>query len=54
MRARLEKYIDDLLLVAGCVCILVGLAQWSPAATWIAGGVMLIIFGVMIGKVKAK
>lgn len=51
---RLASYADDLLLLAGCICILVGLAQWSAVVTWIIGGMMLIGFGVMIGKIKGK
>lgn len=51
---RLVKYVDDLLLIAGCICILVGLAQWSIPMTWMAGGGMLISFGVLVGKLKAK
>jgi len=50
----MKKYLDDLLLLGGCVCILVGLVQWSVIATWITGGVMLIGFGVLIGRVKGK
>jgi len=46
--------ISDFLLAAGCLCILYGLSMWSAVVTWIAGGAMLIGFGVLIGKVKAK
>jgi hypothetical protein len=49
----LRNYLDDLLMLAGCGCVLVGLALWSPIATWIAAGLMLIGFGVLIGKVKS-
>lgn len=48
------KYADDLLLVLGCACILVGIAQWSIPATWICGGLMLIGWAMLIGKLKAK
>ena len=50
----LNRYADDVLLLAGCVCILYGIAQWNIPVTWISGGVMLIGWGVLIGKVKAK
>lgn len=50
----LRKFIDDLLLLAGCACILIGLSLWNPVITWIAAGVMLIGFGVLIGKAKAN
>ena len=46
--------IDDLLILAGCGCILIGLAQWSIVITWIVGGGMLISLGFLIGKVRSK
>lgn len=52
MKSLLSNYSDDILLVAGCVCILVGLAQWNFVITWIVAGIMLIGFGVLIGKGK--
>ena len=51
---KLFVYLDDLLLLAGCACILIGLAMWNIIVTWIAAGVMLIGFGVMVAKDKAK
>lgn len=48
------NYLDDVLLLMGCICILVGLSMWSAIATWIVGGGMLIGFGVLIGKVKGR
>jgi hypothetical protein len=50
----LSRIIDDLLLLAGCACILRGLALWNPVVTWIAAGTMLIGFAYLIGKAKAK
>lgn len=50
----LNRYCDDLLLMLGCIAILVGLAQWNIPLTWISGGGMLIGWGVLVGKVKAK
>jgi len=53
MKQFLSNYLDGLLLLAGCICILYGLALWNVVITWIVGGLMLIGFGVMIGKVKS-
>jgi hypothetical protein len=47
------RFLDDILLVAGCIAILVGLAQWNLVITWVVGGLMLIGWGVLIGKVKS-
>ena len=52
MKKFLREYLDDLLLLAGCGCILYGLSIWSSVLTWIGAGAMLIIFGVMVGKVR--
>lgn len=41
---------DDLLLLAGCVCILYGLSMWNIVVTWIVAGVMLIGMAVIVGK----
>jgi hypothetical protein len=49
----LRRNLDDLLLLAGCLAVLVGLAQWSIPATWIAGGLMLIVLAVLIGMRNA-
>ena len=54
MTKFLRNYLEDLLLLAGCGCVLYGLAQWNAVITWIAGGLMLAGFGMMIGRVKAK
>lgn len=51
---KISEYLDDLLLVAGCACVLRGLSLLSAVATWIAAGIMLIGFGVMIGRVRAQ
>jgi hypothetical protein len=50
----LTRYVDDLLLWAGCVCVLYGLSLWSLIITWIVAGLMLIGLGVLIGKVKGR
>jgi hypothetical protein len=49
-----SKFLDDVLLMLGCACVLIGVSKLSVIATWIIGGVMLIVFGVLYGKVKAK
>lgn len=50
----LSNYLDDVLLLAGCGCVLYGLAQWNAVITWIVGGVMLIALAVLVGIRKAK
>ena len=52
MKKFLQDYLDDLLLLAGCGCILFGLSRWNSAITWLAAGAMLICFGVMVGKAR--
>jgi hypothetical protein len=54
LKQWMAAVIDDVFLLAGCACILYGLALWSVILTWIVAGLMLIIAGVLIGKVKAK
>lgn len=54
MKNFFSRYFDDLLLVAGCACILYGLSQWNAIVTWIVAGIMLIVFGVMVAKDMAK
>lgn len=50
MKKFISLYLDDILFVLGCLFILRGLSLWSNIVTWIAAGVMLIVFGVMIAK----
>ena len=50
MRKIIKDYLDDVLVLVGCGCILYGLSIWSSVLTWIGAGAMLIIFGVMVGK----
>lgn len=49
----ISRFLDDILLFTGCIAILVGLAQWNLVITWVVGGLMLIGWGVLIGKVKS-
>jgi uncharacterized membrane protein SirB2 len=46
---NLARYLDDLLVVSGCVLVLGGVYQISPVATWLVAGGMLILFGVLLG-----
>lgn len=43
------KYLDDILIFAGCILILIGVYCVIPVATWFVSGVMLIVIGVLIG-----
>jgi len=54
IRPFFSKIIDDILLFMGCGCILYGLWLWNVVITWIALGIMLIVFGVLIGKAKTS
>ena len=54
MKRFLSKYLDCWLLTPGCMCVVIGLAQWNAVIAWVAGGVMLMGFGLMVGKAKAK
>ena len=49
MLKHLSPYLDDLLIVAGCVLILIGTYLVHPVATWFVAGGMLIALGVLIG-----
>jgi len=51
---KIARFLDDILLVAGCACMLVGVSMWSIPAAWITGGVMLIGFGVMVGVIRSR
>jgi hypothetical protein len=48
------KFLDDILLITGCICILIGLSKWSEIITWIAAGMMLICLGVLVGRKLSK
>lgn len=50
----LLRFFDDLLLLAGCGCILYGLSLYSVILAWIVGGMMLIGLSYLVGKVMAK
>jgi hypothetical membrane protein len=46
---KIKNYVDDLLILAGCVLILIGVWRVCPVAVWFVSGGMLIVFGVLIG-----
>lgn len=52
----MSKFIDEILLIGGCVLILIGFYRLIPEATWFVGGFMLIIAGILsgIGNRKTK
>jgi len=52
MRRFLLKWLEDILLLAGCGCILYGLSLWNAIVTWIAAGLMLIGLAILFGKAK--
>jgi hypothetical protein len=54
LRSFFNKFFDDLLMVIGCVCVLIGLSKWNVTITWVIGGLMLIGFGVLVGIGKAR
>jgi hypothetical protein len=54
MTKWLGRFSEDILLLAGCACVLYGLSLWNAVITWIVAGLMLIGFGLLIGKAKAK
>lgn len=49
----LRKYLEDVLLLAGCGLIVTGVHQIYPPAAWIVAGAMLIGIAVLVGKAKA-
>lgn len=46
--------LDDGLLIAGCVCVVIGVAMLSIPAAFITAGVVLIGFGLLVGKKMAN
>lgn len=53
MKLWLRRYADDMLLLAGCACVVVGVAQISGPLAWIVAGIMLIGLAALIGKAKS-
>jgi hypothetical protein len=54
MKNFLKKYIDDALILAGCVLILIWVYLVWPVGTWLIGGVMSLAAGVLIGLTGGK
>lgn len=45
----MRKYLDDLLVLAGCILILIGVYNVCPVATWFVAGGMCIAGGIVYG-----
>jgi uncharacterized membrane protein HdeD (DUF308 family) len=50
----MKKNLDDVLLISGCVCIVLGVGMLSIPAALIVAGVELIGFGFLVGKKMAN
>jgi uncharacterized membrane protein AbrB (regulator of aidB expression) len=50
---RFLSILEDILLLAGCVCVEIGLAQVSIPLTWIVGGLMLAGLAVRVRMERA-
>lgn len=50
----MRKNLDDLLLIAGCVCIVLGVGMLNIPAALIVAGAALIGFGFLVGKKMAN
>jgi len=48
------KFLDDLLVLGGCVLIVIGTWYVCPVATWFVAGIMLIGLGVLVGLVGKR
>ena len=51
---KLAEIISDLMILIGCACLMV--FTWSiwPIGTWLVGGVILVLFGFVIGMEGKK
>ena len=43
------KYLDDILVILGCICLVVATALWSEIGAFYVSGVLLIGGGVVVG-----
>jgi len=48
------KYLDDLLMVAGCALILFGTWKVSPLAVWFVAGGMCVLAGIVVAIGKTR
>jgi len=53
MLKKFISYLDDILTLAGCACIVWGIAQIYVPAAWIAAGIAAIAWGWLFGKYNA-
>lgn len=51
---KIRQYSAEILSMLGCACILFGLSLWNLIIMWLAAGIMLIVFGVLIALYDAK
>jgi hypothetical protein len=42
------KYLDDVLILLGCILILIGTYQLIPVATWFVGGIECLALGTVV------
>ena len=50
----MKKYLDDLLALAGCALILVGVWRMFPDYIWFAGGLMCLVLSFIVGLGGAR
>jgi len=50
----LGKFLDDILMLAGCACIIYGLSLWNLVVTWIVAGMILIGLAYLVGKARVN
>jgi len=49
VKAFRQKHLDDLVLLAGCGCVVYGVSFLSIPGAWITAGVLLIAMAIMVG-----
>lgn len=54
MLKRLGNNLQELLLIGGGACVVIGISMISAAAAWIAAGLWMIAFAFILGIVAAK
>ncbi len=50
----MKGYIDDVLLLLGCACVVIGVAMLNVPAAVIVSGVFLICLAVILGKIEGS